>query len=487
VQELQLALLIYGIYGLTFFVMGLVILLESWRLPPSAPQKAIFRTLAIFGFLHGLHEWLEIYFLILARAGEGVVWPVIWVRLALLGGSFLALLMYGGMSYRFARFHVSKLSVFGAVTLPLFAILATVDVLQAYSSAAIPLTKVVESLFRYLLGVPGAALAAIALHASAFKARADARQPVDRYLNITSLGFAVYSFSQLFVAPMSTNLAGLVNSDIFQGYTLIPIPLFRTAAAVVITIGIFYGTRFLEHEHQKIAVAAQKMRLEALEQQEALQRDLLRHIVAAQEEERARIARALHDEMAQILTAFSLDLAALQQVLGKRSKFQANLERLQNLGMQMSQGMQRMGYDLRPAHLDDLGLIAALKFMSEQTYRQSSLRVKFELSGAPRRLEPYLETVLYRIAQEALTNIVRHAHTTQAWVELAFVDAQVRLSIRDQGTGFDPQQSFTSPRGWGLAGMKERVESVSGQMRIESGPDAGTTVSVVVPTVAAQE
>lgn len=486
-QSFEFTLLIYFIYGLTFFGMGLVVLLESWRLEPSAPQKRIIRPLAVFGLLHGIHEWLEIYTLLLVRLHDPLPAVLTTIRLALLIGSFLALFIYSILAYRFAHAHVTLFTLFGAVSLPIFAIAASFDVLHAYSGGSIPLIRMVDSLIRYLLGVPGAAVATLALHASALKARADGRRPLDVYLTITAVGFAVYSLSQLFVSPMNTFLARLFNLDTFQAALYIPIPIFRTVAAFITTTGLFFGTRFLEKERQQIIIAAQKTRLEAIEAQEAMRRDLLRHVVAGQEEERTRIARELHDEMAQTLTAFSLDLATLQHGLTKRSTLHGVLNHLQELGKKMSQDLQQLVYSLRPAHLDDLGLTPALRFLADQARKHYGLQVSLEVGGTPRRLDSFLETVVYRISQEALTNIARHARTLEAFIRLDFLPREVRLEIQDRGAGFDVDRFLSAPHGWGLVGIRERAESVSGKLKIDSQPGTGTTLSVVFPSSAEKE
>lgn len=480
-HNLESTFLIYFIYGLTFFSMGLGMLLEYWRTESIAPQRKLFLPLAIFGLSHGVHEWLELFLKVMFRTGVGAPHALVWIRPVLLAGSFLALGLYSYSAYRYAHGHVSVLSVIGAATLPLFALLAMADVVNAYTSGAIRLPAMVESLIRYLLAVPSAAVATIGLRASALKARADNRRPLDLHLTITALGFALYSVSQLFVPSMNTFIARFLNVDVFEMLTFIPIQVVRAAAAMVITAGTFGATRFMETERQQMVTRAQKARVEALEQQEIMRRDLLRHTVRAQEDERARIARELHDEMAQILTAFSLDLATLQQSVGSREKAARMITRLQDLGKQMSQDIQRMVYDLRPAHLDDLGLVPALKFLVDYESPRLNLTVDLNILGEARHLDPLVETVLYRIAQEGLTNVARHAQTSAVTISLAYEPAQVTLKIVDQGIGFDPSQQFDPPQGWGLAGMRERVESINGILEITSYPGQGTTILVTCP------
>lgn len=472
--------LVYFIYGLSFFSMGLVMLLESWRVDPAMPQRNIIRPMAVFGLLHGLHEWFEIFILQVEIFEKATPAYLTWIRLGLLAASFISLWFYSLAAFRFARDHITPFTVFGLITLPIFALLSSADVFWAWSIGNIPFYRLAGSLVRYGLGVTGAAIATLGMRSAAQKARADQRQPLDRYLNFAAFGFALYSITQLFVPAMNSYLAAWLNADLFFAWTGIPIQVIRTLTAILITLGLFNATRFLESERQQILATVQKEKLEALEQKEILRRDLLRHTVRAQEDERTRIARELHDEMAQILTAFSLNLATLHSLGGKKSTMLPVINRLQDLGRQMSQGMNRMVQDLRPAMLDDLGLVPALQYMVENDLRRVGMKTVFDVHGTPYRLDPLTETVLFRITQESLTNITRHAGASIARLELAFSPGNVEITISDDGIGFVPDEKFLPPRGWGLAGMRERAESVGGLLNIASAPGKGTTITIQI-------
>jgi two-component system sensor histidine kinase UhpB len=211
-----------------------------------------------------------------------------------------------------------------------------------------------------------------------------------------------------------------------------------------------------------------------------MRRELLRHIVQAQEEERARIARELHDETAQTLAAFSIDVATLQMVVPDEPEVRKITSRLQSLGKRMSQGLYRLVHDLRPAQLDDLGLVPALQYLVDQDAKSKELDVNLDIQGPVRRLDTVVETVLFRVTQEALSNVIRHAQIKRACVCLTYENQQVTLTVADSGAGFDPAQTFSPPRGWGLTGMRERVEAVGGQLNILSAPGNGTIVEVIV-------
>jgi len=203
--------------------------------------------------------------------------------------------------------------------------------------------------------------------------------------------------------------------------------------------------------------------------------------VVAQEDERSRIARELHDETAQILTAFSFHLAALRNAMPARAAFQPQLDQLQNLSRQMSAGIYQLVRDLRPAQLDDLGLVPALQYQCGEVLNRAGLQVRLEVIGERRRLDKLVETVLYRVAQEALTNIARHAGVQAAEMRLSFEKDQVSLNISDHGKGFHIEDHSAGRGAWGLEGMRERAESVSGTLLLRSNPESGTEVEIIVP------
>ena len=479
-MQFEILFIVYFAYGLAFFSMGLILVLEASR-TPSLEQKKLLLPLAVFGLLHGIHEWLEVFTLQNEELHGSLPAWITMFRLILLALSFIALWFYGWQAFQVARAHISPFTIFGLATLPPYILFVLIDVLYAFYQGDITPLRMTGSLVRYLLAVPGAAIASLGLRAGANRAKANGRQPLDTHLNWTALGFALYSATQLAVPRMNTITAVLINAESFTQMTGVPIQVIRTFAAIIITWNLFRAIQFLENERQAQLTAAQQARLEALEQHEIMRRDLLRHIVSAQEDERARFARELHDEMAQTLTAFTLDTGTLKQVIRPRSKAAPILARLQELGKQMSQSMQQMVYDLRPAHLDDLGLLPALQFMADKDGPRLGLKIEFETDGEPHRIDSLAETVLFRVAQESITNIARHAKSNKAVIRLSYLSQEIKLEISDKGIGFDPEEKFIAPRGWGLAGMKERTESVGGRFEVRSEAKHGTTICVHIP------
>ncbi len=231
--------------------------------------------------------------------------------------------------------------------------------------------------------------------------------------------------------------------------------------------------RTLHHMAEKIYRAHQSLR------------SYLAALTAGQEEERRRLARELHDETLQALIALQQRLQLAAQDLEGQPEVQERLQELQSLVTQAVQDLRRLIRDLRPLYLEELGLIPALEALAQEVANQApELQVEFLLQGTPRRLSPNEELALYRIAQEALSNVVRHAQATQAQVILAFEPRQVRLEIRDNGRGFRVPESPAdlAPQGhYGLLGMQERAERIGASLRIHSEPGQGTLVAVVLP------
>jgi signal transduction histidine kinase len=483
--------LVYFVYGLAFFSMGLGMAIEVGRAPRLAEARLL-GLLAFFGLVHGTHEWMEIFLMVRQWFGLGNPAFIPLVRLVLLVVSFASLALYGLEVLR----PRDRLPGFSNATvvlglLVIYAGLLTILLLSPENRIS-HWVEHADALARYILAAPGAGMAALALNRQARQAQGVGRRNLSLSLRLAGVGFAIYALTQFLVSPVDFFPAQALNSALFYSWTGVPIQAVRASMAVLIMVGLMRATQVVEVERTRELVSAQEARLQAVEQlqrdtaeRELQRRELLRHIVLAQEEERARIARELHDETSQYLTALSLDLATVKRLIRRKPEASRILERLQTMSRQVSQGIYRMIRDLRPAQLDDLGLVAALGYLVDEA-RSNGLEVTLAIEGGRQRLEPLVETVLFRIAQEALTNVARHAGCGEATVRLEFAPSQAMLSVEDHGIGFNPAASRLPPHGWGLEGMRERAESVGGRFEIRSAPGDGTRVEVVVPILVSE-
>ena len=212
----------------------------------------------------------------------------------------------------------------------------------------------------------------------------------------------------------------------------------------------------------------------AVELSERVQRDALRRIVAAQELERRRLARELHDETGQALTSILLGLKRLEG-----SEPSEDVQSLRELVVATLQDVRRLAVELRPKVLDDFGLVPALERLTGGFCEQTGIAVDLEASTIGERLPVEVETAIYRIVQEALTNVVKHAHAQRVSVLLTRANGRIKAVIEDDGTGFDPETADGG--GIGLIGMRERIELLDGSLTVETGSETGTTIAVEVP------
>jgi signal transduction histidine kinase len=206
-------------------------------------------------------------------------------------------------------------------------------------------------------------------------------------------------------------------------------------------------------------------------------------VVDAQEAERQRIARELHDETGQGLTAVGMGLRGLSGMMDKdKEQARSTLGHLEELVDYTLKEIQHIISDLRPSHLDDLGLAAALRWYAGEVRERSGLDVQVQVDGEPREIDTDVKMTLFRIAQEALTNVVKHAAAQTAWVALEFRDQDVSITVEDDGCGFNVEWiNLPTQETWGLIGMQERATLLGGEFLLESELDIGTKIKVVIP------
>jgi two-component system sensor histidine kinase UhpB len=216
-----------------------------------------------------------------------------------------------------------------------------------------------------------------------------------------------------------------------------------------------------------------------------LERKYLSQIIDAQENERRRISRELHDEIGQALYAIQFNLEMVDKDLPHTtSVVRGRLVEAKSLSTQTLTVMRQLSLDLRPTMLDDLGLIPTLRWYIQNFSNRLGLCSNFETIGLEEKLAPQIETALYRIIQEALNNIAKHAQADRVEISLVKRDSKICASIQDNGKGFDLDKVLhpQSPeRGFGIVGIQERVSLLGGRMEIQSRPGFGTVISIEIP------
>lgn len=232
-----------------------------------------------------------------------------------------------------------------------------------------------------------------------------------------------------------------------------------------------------------LAIGVQQARLfEQVRVGRARQHELSRQLVVAQELERRQLARELHDQIGQNLAVLNMNLSSARHQLSHESaqRLDARLAKAIQIVDQMVEQIRNVMAELRPAILDDFGLVAALRWYTRHFARHTDLAVLLDVEEPPSapRLPSDIETALFRLAQEALTNVLKHAHARLATCKLTIIDQTIRLMISDDGVGFNPSASRRPHQRWslGLMTMQERVEAVGGRLVIDSTPGQGTRI-----------
>lgn len=474
-------------YGLAFFSMGLAILLERGR-GTEARLRHSLRPLAAFGFLHGLNEWIEMWGLLQVLPLQHEAWAG-WqaLRLALLAFSFLSLGAFGA-SLIAPDERLQRLSLL--VPLVLAAVwgfgLLSLRGRYGMGESQIPVADVWT---RYSLAIPGSLLAFAGLVAQQRRFRRAGMAQFGRDSLWAAVAFAWYGLvGQIFTEASALPPSHVVNQALFLRWFGFPVQLLRGAAAVTASVFVIRFLRSFEVERRRQISDLQAQQLREAQRREALRGELYRRVVGAQEAERQRIARELHDETGQSLTAIGMGMRSVQTSLeSDRPKALRRLRELEGLVDRSLNELRRLIADLRPSHLDDLGLPAALRWYAGEVQSRTDLSITVEVFGEPRSLSEAVNTALFRIVQEALSNVVRHSHATSARVVLRFGESGIDLQVSDNGSGFDPRPIGRDRPAWGLLGMEERATLFGGRLQVRSRQGEGTQVSVSLPYAEGKE
>ena len=264
----------------------------------------------------------------------------------------------------------------------------------------------------------------------------------------------------------------------------------RVGVALLSAISLFLVLMNMRHNHafkaqqdaHQLAMHAEQQRLQSEVERRTVQLvELNAHLQTAREDERHRIARDLHDELGALLTAAKLDVARIRSRLGTTAP--EALERLNHLVTTLNAGIamkRRIIEDLWPSALSNLGLVATLEILGRDFSKSAGIPVHFALQ--PVQLTANAELVIYRLVQEATTNIAKYAGASNVWFSLAKTAGQVEVTVRDDGAGFDIQQVGKTAHG--LLGMRFRVEAEAGRLEVLSTPGNGTTVRALLPELA---
>jgi signal transduction histidine kinase len=472
---------IYFFYGLAFFCMGLAITLEAGRGSDARLQHGL-RALALFGLIHGAHEWIEMFERLDLLPGHGID-PTTWhtARIAMLEFSFLLLGAFGASL-------LPNVKDFRRASLVIPIVLATVwglglVVLRGFYTIETGLWDVADVWTRYSVAVPSALLACIGLIGQRQVFRRAGMEEFGQAALIAAIAFAWYGIiGQTFVTETTLPPSNIVNQNLFYRWFGFPVQLLRAGAAIVSAYAVMRFMRSFEVETKRKIAEFQAEQLHAAQRREAQRGDLLRQVVAAQESERQRVARELHDETGQALTAIGLGLRGVSNTLRvDTDRAAANLRQLEGLVAHSLNELQRLIADLRPSHLDDLGLPAALRWYASEVQARVPLQIQVEVSGEQRPIDAVMNTTLFRVAQEAVTNVVKHAEAAAVKIMLVYSTDCVCLRVEDSGRGFDVPVAKAHRTAWGLMGMEERATLLGGKFSLTSQPGHGTCVEVKIP------
>ncbi|HSO13694.1 MAG TPA: sensor histidine kinase [Anaerolineales bacterium] len=471
---------VYFFYGLSFFSMGLAVLLEVGRSSELDFGRAL-RSMAGFGLIHGGHEWVEMFLLIHPNIQDTSFYQIIGLgRVVLLAVSFLFLIAFGARLIAGPDRTRLSWQMIAVITEIWIVGLAWLFLVEPSDSRLVAL----DVYTRYSLAIPGAALAAWGLILQRQKFLQVGMKGYGRAVIAAAIAFGLYGgIGQLFVSPSNVFPSSFLNMNVFLDWFGFPIQLFRSIMACIAAIGIISSLRAFEEETRRHIETLNSAQLAERERLEELRAELLHRTVRAQELERQRIAQELHDELGQTLTALGMGLSAISGNASKPQKVSEQARQLQGVVNEGISGLQNLVGGLYPPQLDDFGLLPTLRWYVDEVKERFGLAVTVSSRGEEADLPIDVRTVLFRLVQESLTNIIRHAKTDRADVLVAFDEKEVRIRVEDSGCGFDVNTTLHNAAHpcWGLLGMIERAALLGGDCQFISEIGVGTIVEVLVP------
>ena len=473
---------VYFFYGLSFFAMGLAVFLELGHSSQFDFARAL-RPLAGFGLVHGSHEWFEMILLYHPEiANSSVSAWLAPLRLALLGSSFLMLVAFGARlvagSEKIRLERIMQIVIIALWLLGLLRVIWSQPAGKGQITAADVYT-------RYSLAIPGAVLTVWGLILQRRKFIQVGMPSVGNDVILAAVAFGFYGgVGQLFATPSTIFPSTYLNTDIFIRLFGFPVQVLRAATACMAAIFIIRSLRAFEEETRRQIDGLREAQQAERRHLEEIRSELLHRTVTAQENERRRISHDLHDETGQTLTALGLGLRGLSETIQKNpQKAIQQAEKLEKVAVAGISELQRMVGGLHPPQLDDLGLRAALRWYAGEIRNLYGLPVSVSGTGPGPDLSSEERIVFFRIAQEAITNIVRHARASQATMLFNNTETSVYLSIEDNGQGFNVEETLRKGgerAHWGLLGMIERAALINGNCTITSQPGKGTCIEVTL-------
>jgi signal transduction histidine kinase len=479
-------IIVFFFYGLSFFIMGLAVLLEVGHSSKLDFSRAL-RPLIGFGLIHGSHEWFEMFLIINTRiyGTSNPAW-VLPVRLIALATSFLFLIAFGARLI--TGVEKRKLYIIMLSTITSIWIIGLVGVLLNQSNSQIRAVAA-DVYTRYALAIPGAILTTWGLILQRRRFIQLGMPSIGRDVLLAAIAFGLYGLvGQLFASPSIIFPSEYLNSAVFLRWFGVPIQVFRALMAMMASLFIIRSLRAFEVESNQRIQELRDAQLAEQQRLDSLKAELLHRTVIAQETERQRIARELHDGTGQTLTALGMGLRGMSEmILTNRNRAIEQAHQLEKLAEDGIEELQRMVSGLHPPQLDDLGLLAALRWYTSDIKERAGISINIINHGSKPNLSTDVRSVVFRIAQEAITNVIRHANATNIDLQLDYLPDNIYLRVEDNGQGFDTNDVLIKkpgkPTAWGLLGMVERASLVGGTCNILSHPGKGTLIEVNVPII----
>ena len=446
--------IILFVYGQVFFLLGLAIIWQSRR----HSRLDLARTLGwlgIFGLMHGLHEWGDIFIPIQAEyLSQAWIEILLLVQVGLLAFSFACLFQFGVETLRPFYPHLPWIQVIPAGLLLVW-ITGFMWVSQVARMDAAQLVGRANVWARYLLGFTGALVAALGLWQ---QIQLPEFAYIARTFRVASLALFFYAiFAGLFGPAANFFPANAVNGEVVFNLTGLPPQLLRSLAGLVLVISVVRGLEIFEVEVDR--------RLEAMEQAQILQA------------ERERVSRELHDGAIQTVYTAGLMVESIRQKVDSGNPLALRLDRVISALHSAIRDLRQFVVDLEPEPSTE-SLAEGLRKLAEDPYLQTLIKVNMTVNCAEDHLQPPARTMhVLAIANEALSNVARHAQARQAWVVAERRNGQLALTVADDGSGISDEYIA----GFGLRNMRDRARLLGGTLHLEPRSPRGTQVVLTVP------